>query len=328
MIKFTKWFGYILVALFLVIVLAIAYLNWLGTQRETEDRIGAAPKSGHFVRAGDVDLYIQEEGPKSGPTVVLLHAAGGWSGVWKQTMDALADAGYHAIALDMPPLGFSEKPATPRYSREDQAKRLIGVLDALNIEKATLVGHSFGARAVAQAALEHPERVGRVVFASAAINFGTPAPSLKGNIISALLGIQPLRRALTAATFTNPHFTRKLLQMFVYKPESATDDWVGVYQAFLKVKGTNDGVADWLPELINEHDSSKSSDEKAYAAIHVPTLVLWGDKDSVTPLPDGEHLAKLIPNAKFEVMPGVGHLPPVENTAGFNKVLLEFLATH
>jgi pimeloyl-ACP methyl ester carboxylesterase len=101
-----------------------------------------------------------------------------------------------------------------------------------------------------------------------------------------------------------------------------------VYQAFLKVKGTNNGVADWLPELINEHDSSKSSDEKAYAAIHVPTLVLWGDKDSVTPLSDGEHLAKMIPDAKLEVLPGVGHLPPVENTPGFNKTLLEFLATH
>jgi pimeloyl-ACP methyl ester carboxylesterase len=280
------------------------------------------------VRAGDVDVYIQEEGPKSGPAVVLLHAAGGWSGVWKQTMDALADAGCHAIALDMPPLGFSEKPATPRYSREDQAKRLIGALDALNIEKATLVGHSFGARAVAQAALEHPERVGRLVFASAAINFGTPAPSLKGNIIGTLLSIQPLRRAFTAATLTNPSFTRKLLQMFVYKPESATDDWVGVYQAFLKVEGSTNGVADWLPELINERDTSKSSDEKAYAAIHVPTLVLWGDKDSVTPLSDGEHLAKLIPEAELEVLPGVGHLPPIENTAGFNKALLKFLATH
>ena len=328
MIKFAKWFGYVLAALFLVVVLVVAYLNWLGTQRETEDRISAASKTGHFVHAGDVDLYIQEEGPKSGPAVILLHAAGGWSGVWKQTMDALADAGYHAIALDMPPLGFSQKPAAPRYSREDQAKRVIGVLDALNIQKATLLGHSFGARAVAQAALQHPERVDRIVFASAAINFGTPAPSLKRNIISTLLGIQPLRRALTAATFTNPHFTRKLLQMFVYRPESATDDWVGVYQAFLKVKGTNNGVADWLPELINEHDSSKSSDEKAYAAIHVPTLVLWGDKDSVTPLSDGEHLAKLIPAAEFEVMPGVGHLPPIENTAGFNKALLEFLARH
>jgi hypothetical protein len=118
-----KWFGYVLAALFLIVVLAIAYLNWLGTHRETEDRTSAAPASGHFVHAADVDIYIQEEGPKSGPAVILLHAAGGWSGVWKQTMDALADAGYHAIALDMPPLGFSEKPATPRYSREDQAKR-------------------------------------------------------------------------------------------------------------------------------------------------------------------------------------------------------------
>jgi pimeloyl-ACP methyl ester carboxylesterase len=243
-------------------------------------------------------------------------------------MEVLAKAGYHAIAIDSPPLGYSEKPDTPRYSREDQAKRVIGVLDALNIKKATLVGHSFGGRAVAEAALEHPERVQRLVLVDAAISFGAPAPSFKGSVINAVLSVTPLRRALTAATFTNPAFSRKLLQMFVYDPASANDYWVSVYQAFMKVKGTNNGVADWIPQLLNEHDTSKSSKEKAYASIHAPTLVLWGEKDAITPLKDGEHLAKIIPGATLETIPDVGHLPPVENTKEFDAALINFLQSN
>jgi pimeloyl-ACP methyl ester carboxylesterase len=320
-----KWLGYFVAVLIFFVIAAIAFLNWFAGHRETEDRVAAAPASGRFVRAGDVDMYIQERGPKDGPAIVLMHAAGGWSGVWEQTMDELAKNGFHAIAIDAPPLGYSEKPDTPRYSREDQARRIVGVLDALDIKWATLVGHSFGGRAVAETVISYPERVSRVVLVDASIPFGVPEPSLQGSVVNYLFSIEPLRRAATAATFTNPMFTRKLLESFVYKPESATDYWVGVYQAFMRVKGTNSAVADWLQVLLAERDTSKSSDEKSYAAIRAETLVVWGDKDSTTPLSEGEHLHELIPGSELVVMSDIGHLPPIEDTKAFNKILLDFL---
>ena len=97
--RMLRWLGYVLAAIILFIVFLVAFLNWLALHRETEDRVAAASKSGHFVHAADVDVFIQEAGSKSGPAVVLMHAAGGWSGVWKETMKALAKDGFHAICF-------------------------------------------------------------------------------------------------------------------------------------------------------------------------------------------------------------------------------------
>lgn len=317
-----KWLLYIMLALLVLICATFAFFIVQASMRQSEDSRDAAPESGHFVHAADVDMYIQEKGPASGTPVVLVHAAGGWSGVWQQTMDDLAAHGYHAIAIDTPPLGYSERPDTPRYSREDQAARLVGVLDTLHIRRAIVVGHSFGARSVAQAALQYPDRISGVVFVDAALNLEKAQPN---PILTIIMGTHVARRTIVAATLANPLFTRTLLTMFVFDPDSVTDYWVGIYQQALNVTGTTDATADWLPFLLAERDVSMSGDPESYKKIAVPTLVIWGEKDSMTPLPEGEHLAGLIPHAQLVILPGVGHLPPLENTQQFDDALLNFL---
>lgn len=309
--------------LLIFIAMAIVYFNVLGLSREKLVRETAAPKTGHFVSVGDVALFVQESGPKNGPAVVLIHAAGGWSEVWRKTMDALAHQGFHAIAIDMPPLGYSERPVDESYDRHHQAQRVIHLLDALQIQSAVIVGHSFGARAAAEAALEAPVRVRAFVLVDAAISFASSTP--RDAFIRGALSFSPLSRAITAVTFTNPGFTKKLLQMFVADPASATDEWVGIYQATLPVKGTLSAVAAWLPYLVAEDDHSLSSNPKNYSSITAPALVLWGEKDTTTPLSGGEYLASIIPQAKLTVLKNVGHLPPLEDRDGFNKALLSFL---
>src|SRR5262249_43402891 len=160
---------------------------------------------------------------------------------------------------------------------------------------------------------ENPSRVSRLILVDAAMNFGISAPTFNMRLVDALLSIRPLRTALVSATLGNPSFTPTLLRMFVYDPKSATDYWISVYQKPIYLKGAVDAFADWLPGFINERDTSKSGDPASYASLHVPALVLWGDKDSVTPLPQGEYLASIIPGAKLEILHGVGHLPPVED---------------
>jgi alpha-beta hydrolase superfamily lysophospholipase len=108
------------------------------------DRAAAAPPSGRFIHAHDVGVYVQEWGTPSGPAILLIHAAGGWSGVWEKTAQRLSVAGYRVLAIDVPPLGYSQRPATPAYSRVDQARRIIGALDALCVQRAVVLGHSFG----------------------------------------------------------------------------------------------------------------------------------------------------------------------------------------
>jgi pimeloyl-ACP methyl ester carboxylesterase len=297
----------------------IAALFW-----QQADRTTAAPASGRFVRAYDVDVYVQEWGSVSGSVILLVHAAGGWSGVWESTAQRLSAAGYRVVAIDMPPLGYSERPATPAYTRLDQARRLIGALDALGVQRAIFLGHSFGARAVAEAALRWPERVAGMILVSAAL--ALDAMPHRRSIVDYVLAWSPPRKLIAAATLSNPLFTKTMLKMFVANPESVTPYWVGVYQRPLNVRGTYSATADWLPELLDEpNNDNLSSHSASIAALTAPTLVLWGEKDSVTPLPQGEFIAQSIPGARLVVLPRVGHLPPIEAQKAFNDAILDFL---
>ena len=133
-------FGATLAALVLVIV-----LFWVRAElHESEARADAAPSTGRFVKAGDVELFIQEMGPADGQSIVFIHGTAAWSGFWRETMIALANAGYHCIGIDIPPFGFSEKPARPSYGNKDQARRIVALMDALNVSNTVLLGHSFG----------------------------------------------------------------------------------------------------------------------------------------------------------------------------------------
>jgi pimeloyl-ACP methyl ester carboxylesterase len=318
---------YVVGAAVAAVTLLLIAFALMAAVRETKDRVGAAPTRGQFVRAADVDIYLQEWGPPDGTPVVFVHAAGGWSEAWKQTGEALAPKGFRSIALDMPPLGYSERPDTPRYSREAQARRVIGVLDAFHISAAFLVGHSFGSRAVAQAALTHPERVRGLVLVDPALPFEAPGAS-QATLLDAALRISPLRTALAASTFGNPLFMRKLIQLFVADPARVTPYWVALYQKPSDVKGTSRAIGDWLPQLVAEHDASTSSDPAAYAHLRRPVLLIWGEKDTTTPIALAEFLTRRIPGSQLITMPGVGHMPPIEDADAFHRILLEFLAAH
>ena len=136
-----------------LVAAAIAVFNFQRRARETQTAAEAAPRSGRFVDAGDVKIFVQESGPATAPAVMLVHGTGTWSEIWRETIDALSPD-HRVIAIDLPPFGYSDKPLNADwYTRQAQAARLIHVLDALHIQTVTLVGHSVGARPAVEAAL-------------------------------------------------------------------------------------------------------------------------------------------------------------------------------
>src|SRR5512134_1453318 len=146
-ITMRKWLGYFLkliAAIFGLLLVVILFFTALAKLRETKTRQEAAPSTGRFVQAGDIQLFIQEMGPADGQVILFIHGTAAWSGLWRETMTPLAEAGYRCIAIDIPPFGFSERPSTPSYGNADQAKRIIALMDELGIQRATLLGHSFG----------------------------------------------------------------------------------------------------------------------------------------------------------------------------------------
>lgn len=310
-------------ALVIVVALALAVFRWQAHARETETRLSAAPAGGRFLRAADVEIFVQETGPPGAPVVIFVHGMGAWSELWRETLAATASAGFRAVALDLPPFGFSERPADGAYGRPRQARRILGVLDALGVERATLVGHSFGGGPTMEAVLLAPRRVHALVLADAAIGLGAAAG---GGPAAALLAFRPVRNTVVSATATNPLLSRSLLSRFVARPEAVTDARVRVLQAPLALRGATDAFGDWLLDFLTSRDVSLSTDAAAYRSLALRTLIIWGDLDTTTPLAQGRRLAELIAGAELAVMPGVGHMPQIEDPAHFNRLLLTFLA--
>ena len=135
-----------------------------------------------------------------------------------------------------------------------------------------------------------------------------------------------MRNAVVATTLSNPHMSGWLLSKLVYNRDSAvTPARVAMLQRPFVVQDWTSGLGTWLEPFVTTHTSSTATDRARYAKLAIPTLVLWGAKDSITPLAQGQDLARLIPGARLEVLPLAGHIPAIEDERSFNAALLEFL---
>ncbi len=323
-----KWVWRGLLAILLLIIAALAVFRILTFTRESQTAEQAAPFSGHFVSAGDIRLYVQEDGPKSGVPVVFIHGFGAWSETWKKTTSVLASHGFHTIALDVPPFGFSEKVTDGTFSRQAQAHRIITVLAALQLDRVILVGHSVGARPTVEVALLAPDRIRALVLVDGAFGFGNDGqfePNHPGLPARILFGLHPLRNAVLSATAVNPLMTKKLLSSFVADPEVLTPAVLAVYQKPFVVKDSTNRLGDWLKVLSVDEDTSLSGKLSNFSRLAMPTLLIWGDKDTVTPLWQGEKLKASILNSTLSVLKGLGHIPQIEDPDRFNGALLPFV---
>src|SRR6185369_15773954 len=231
----------------------------------------------------------------------------------------------HAIALDLPPFGFSEKITDGSFSREAQAGRILGVLDALQLKDAVLVGHSIGARPTVEAALLAPGRIRALVLVDAALGFGDDgelAPIHATAAMQAFFGIRPLRNAVLSATATNPLMTRRLLSTFVADPAILTPALLSVYQKPFAVRDSTNRLGDWLKVVTVGPDTSLSSQLSNFSKLVMPTSLIWGDKDTITPLWQGEKLKQTIPRSSLTVLQGLGHIPQIEDPDSFNRSVL------
>jgi alpha-beta hydrolase superfamily lysophospholipase len=98
-----------------VAIALLAAFRWGAARRERESASQGAPTGGRFVQAADVQMLVQEAGDRAAPAVLFVHGTGAWSETWREAMNAVAAAGYRAIAVDLPPFGYSQRPDPPRY---------------------------------------------------------------------------------------------------------------------------------------------------------------------------------------------------------------------
>lgn len=315
------------VACVVVLIAVVLLLSWARALwvEDLEPR-QAAPTNGHWLRAHDVDMYVQEFGDPQAPPLVLTHGTGAWSGTWDQNVQAMARAGYRVIAVDLPPFGFSTRPATRDYSRSAQARRIAGLVDTLDRGPVTLLGHSYGGGPAAEAAMLYPERFRHLILLDAAVGMkDQPLPLADPGIVGALFNLRPLRTAVIATIGTQPLFSGFWLRRFVARKEVVTPERTAIYREPFVLRGFSESMGDWAVQFAREHGTFASERPDGYRKLAMPLTLVWGALDTITPPVQARAIAELAPGARVILLPGVGHIPQIEDPSLFNLHVIEML---
>jgi pimeloyl-ACP methyl ester carboxylesterase len=286
-----------------------------------------APAEGRLIPTGDGAMFAQLRGPEAGIPVILIHGSAAWSGFWSAIAERLAKDGFRTIAVDLPPFGYSDRSPQGAYTRADQARRLAGLIRNLNLQNAIIVGHSFGAGATVETVMQHPALFKGMVLVAGALALPEDGQDYVDEpaLLRWALGESTISETLVASVVTNPLILRPLLASFLYNKDAATDEQADILKAPYARRGSTKAYAQWLPTLLLTDRSAMSANVANYAAIRMPTSLIWGDKDRVTPLAQGQQLNRLIGGSRLSVLDNVGHIPHIEAPDGFYDVLLKEL---
>jgi 2-hydroxy-6-oxo-octa-2,4-dienoate hydrolase len=268
------------------------------------------PEIGRTVDAAGIATNVLEAG--TGRPVVLVHGSG--PGVtayanWRLTIPALAE-GLHVVAPDMVGFGFTRRPDGVDYTLDTWVGQLVGLLDALGLEQASVVGNSFGGAVALRLAASHPERVDRLVLMG---SVGLPFTITPG--LDAVWGYQPSVEAM-----------RGLLDLFAYSRELVTDELAKVrYDASIQPR-FQESFSAMFPAPRQRWVDALCTPEAAVASLPHRALVVHGREDRIIPLETSLRLLELIPDAQLHVFGRCGHWTQIEHADEFNRLVLRFLS--
>lgn len=262
----------------------------------------AQPGRGLTIRALDLDTNYHEEG--QGAPVLLLHGSGpgvsAWTN-WRRVMPALS-GDFHVIAPDLAGFGYTERRADLQYDIKLWSRHLLAILDALKLERVSVIGNSFGGSLALAAAARHPDRFDRLVLMGTPCDAFTMTPGLRAG-----WDYTPSRENMRAA-----------MAHFPYDPAAITDELVeDRYQTSL-IPGAQEGLRKLLAKPAEDGETPLSGiPEKVVAGIEHPTLVLHGREDRVIPVEMGLRLARAMPNAELHMFGKCGHWVQAERFDAF-----------
>ena len=306
-----------------------------------------------MVETNGIKIHLAEQG--EGPVVLMLHGFPESWYSWRHQLPALADAGYHVICPDVRGYGQSDAPeAIEAYSMKQLTADAVGILDALDIENAVVVGHDWGAPMAWNSAFLYPDRFRAVVGMSVPFSQRGPMPPtqlfkqvFKDNFFYILYFQEPgVAEAELEAD------VRRFLRLFMHSasadgPERALMPAKKKDEKFLDGMEDPDELPSWLTKAdldfytaefertglrggLNRYRNMdrdwEELTELENATIQQPALFLAGEKDPVIQMAPPEGMKAHIPNLQFPAfIPNCGHWTQQEKPAEVNAALIKFL---
>jgi len=260
-----------------------------------------------FAQAGELRMHYVEQG--SGEPVICLHGAGpgasGWSN-FRGNIAALSQR-HRVILPDLPGFGLSDKPIITEKPLAFNARALAAFLDALKLDRVTLVGNSAGGATSCRFAIDHPQRVRKIVLmGSAGGGFGALGPLPPE-------GIRAMRSYYEAPSKER---MRALIQTFVCDASFLTDELLEErYRASM-----DPGHLEFMKKRGMLEDLSAE-----LGRIKALTLLIWGADDRFVPVEAAFKFLRLIQGSELHVFSRCGHWAQVEHAERFNHLVLDFL---
>lgn len=252
--------------------------------------------------ATGVRLHYAEQGDPGAHPVILLHGITDSWFSFSQVLPKLA-ANYHVYAPDQRGHGDSDRPEDKGYAWPDFAADVIAFMDAMGIERATLVGHSMGSMVAQQVAITAPERVARLVLVASATTVRNE-------------GVLEFQQAVEMLDDPVPEeFAREFQVSTIYQP--LPEDFLNrVVAESLKLPARV-----WRAAMAG----MLAADPLTSGDIRHPTLILWGDQDTILPRSEQDLLVSKLANASLKVYPETGHALHWERPEQFVRDLEDFI---
>lgn len=276
------------------------------------------PEIGKSVFAGGIQTNYHEYGQSGqGDPVILIHGSGPGVSAWSNWRLALPYLGekLHVFAYDQVGFGYSElpaRPAQPVYNLEVWTNHLLSFMDALGLERVSLIGNSMGASVALAVAVTHPQRINRLILMGA---MGVRFPLEPGTGIDAVWGYTP-----SVANM------KKLIDLFAYNRALVTDELAEMrYRASIR-PGLQEAFSSMFPAPRQHGINDLARYEEQLSGIQAPTMIFHGREDRVIPLENSWRLLQTLPNAELHVFGHCGHWTQIEHEASFNRISRDFLS--
>lgn len=272
--------------------------------------LGAVPHTVDYLDVGPWRTRVLQAG--AGEPLVLMAGTGGHLEAYAHNIAPLAEH-FRVIAYDYPGHGYTTH-ATHDLELSDYVEHLVGLLDALGVERPHLTGESLGGWVAVKFAAAHPERTGRILL-------NTPGGTMASPEVMTRI------RTLSQAAADNPTDAniRARLEWLMASPETVTDELVAIRRTIYARPGFAESMQHIL--CLQDPDIRRRNlvTDAELAAVPNGALVVWTSDDPSGPAAVGMDMAEKIPDGRFEYIAGAGHWPQWEQRETFNKLALGFL---
>jgi len=269
----------------------------------------SSPEIGETVDVHGISTNYHDLG--SGAPVVLIHGSGpgvsAWAN-WRLNLPFLSER-FRVLAPDVLGFGYTDRPEGVRYDVDSWTEHLVGFLDALGLQRVSLVGNSFGGAIALSLATRFPQRVDKLVLMG---SVGVPFELTAG--LDAVWGFEPSVAAM-----------RALLDLFAYDRSLVSDELARLRLEAATRPGVHEAFHAMFPTPRQASVDAMTIDETLIRGIDQPTLVLHGRDDQVIPVSNSLRLLELIDRAQLHVFGRCGHWVQIERADEFNRLVADFL---